>query len=83
MELLDHSQAVHHRHHRVHRQLVEEGYEVGHTTVRECLREKPRRETEVFILLVHRPGEEAQVDFFEGAVEEGGQLRKVQKFVIR
>jgi transposase len=68
---------------RVHRQLLEEGYEVGITTVRECLREKRRQEAEVFIPLVHRPGEEAQVDFFEVSVEEGGQLKKVQKFVMR
>jgi hypothetical protein len=32
---------------------------------------------------VHRPGEEAQVDFFEVSVEEGGQIRKAQKFVMR
>jgi len=32
---------------------------------------------------VHRPGEEAQVDFFEVTVEEGGQRRKAWKFVMR
>jgi transposase len=68
---------------RVHRQLVEEGYEVGITTVRDYLREKRRRSAEVFIPLVHRPGEEAQVDFFEATVEEDGEQRKVWKFVMR
>ncbi len=68
---------------RVHRQLVEEGYEVGVTTVRNYLREKRRRQAEVFIPLVHRPGEEAQVDFFEVTVEEGGGMRKAWKFVMR
>jgi transposase len=68
---------------RVHRQLVEEGYEVGITTVRDYLREKRRKEAEVFIPLVHRPGEEAQVDFFEVSVEEDGQMKKVWKFVMR
>lgn len=68
---------------RVHRQLVEEGYEVGTTTVREYLRERRRQKAEVFIPLVHRPGEEAQVDFFEVTVEEDGEQRKVWKFVIR
>jgi transposase len=68
---------------RVHRQLVEEGYEVGVTTVRNYLREKRRKEAEVFVPLVHRPGEEAQVDFFEVSVEEGARMRKVQKFVMR
>ncbi|MCA1837269.1 MAG: IS21 family transposase [Actinobacteria bacterium] len=68
---------------RIHRQLVEEGYEVGITTVRNYLREKRRQKAEVFIPLVHRPGEEAQVDFFEVTVEEDGELRKVCKFVMR
>jgi len=68
---------------RIHRQLVEEGYEVGLTTVRNYLREKRRRQAEVFVPLVHRPGDEAQVDFFEVTVEEGGEQRKVWKFVMR
>ncbi len=68
---------------RIHRQLVEEGYEVGITTVRDYLREKRRKEAEVFVPLVHRPGDEAQVDFFEVSVEEDGQIKKVWKFVMR
>ena len=68
---------------RVHRQLVEEGYEVGTTTVREYLRERRRQSAEVFIPLLHRPGEEAQVDFFEVTVEEDGEQKKVWKFVLR
>jgi transposase len=68
---------------RVHRQLVEEGYEVGLTTVRNYLREKRRKEAEVFVPLVHRPGDEAQVDFFEVTVEEENHRRKAWKFVMR
>ncbi len=68
---------------RIHRQLVEEGYEVGITTVRDYLRERRRKRQEVFVPLVHRPGEEAQVDFFEATVEERGELRKAWKFVMR
>lgn len=68
---------------RIHQQLVEEGYEVGITTVREYLREKRRRAAEVYIPLVHRPGDEAQVDFFQVTVEEDGVPRKVWKFVMR
>ena len=68
---------------RIHQQLVEEGYEVGITTVREYLREKRRQAAEVYIPLVHRPGDEAQVDFFEVTVEEDGMLLKVWKFVMR
>jgi len=68
---------------RIHRQLVEEGYQVGITTVRDYLRERRRQRAEVFVPLVHRPGEGAQVDFFEVTVEEGGELRKAWKFVMR
>ena len=68
---------------RIHKQLVEEGYEVGITTVRDYLRERRRKRAEVFVPLVHRPGEEAQVDFFDVTVEEGGQRRKAWKFVMR
>jgi len=68
---------------RIHRQLLEEGYEVGITTVRDYLREKQRKEAEVFVPLVHRRGDEAQVDFFEVRVEEDGQMKKVWKFVMR
>jgi transposase len=68
---------------RLHRQLIEEGYQVGVTTVRSYLREWRRRRAEVFIPLVHRPGDEAQVDFFEVTVEVAGQRRKAWQFVMR
>ena len=68
---------------RVHRQLVEEGYRVGITTVRDYLRENRRRQAEVFIPLIHRPGDEAQVDFFDVTVEQDGALKKAWKFVMR
>jgi len=68
---------------RIHRQLVEEGYQVGITTVRDYLCEKRRQEAEVFIPLVHRPGDGAQVDFFEVTVEEDGVRHKAWKFVLR
>ena len=68
---------------RLHRQVLEEGYEVGVTTVRSWLREWRRRRAEVYIPLIHRPGEEAQVDFFEVTVDEGGFRRKAWKFLVR
>ena len=68
---------------RVHRQLVEEGYAVSVTTVRSYLREKRRQASEVFIPLVHRAGDSAQVDFFEVTVIESGQMRKAWKLLIR
>ena len=68
---------------RLHRQLVEEGKRVGITTVREYLREKKRKQMEVYIPLVYHPGDCAQVDFFEVTVEEDGVKRKAWKFVMR
>ena len=68
---------------RLHRQLVEEGHSVGVTLVRSYLREQRRQRAEVYIPLVHRPGEEAQVDFFEVVVEVDGQRRKVWQFLMR
>lgn len=68
---------------RVHRELVGEGLKIGERTVREYLAEKRRQSAEVFIPLVHRPGEEAQVDFFEVQVDESGVRRKAWKFLVR
>jgi transposase len=68
---------------RLHRQLVEDHYQVGITTVRDYLQEKRRRSAEVYIPLVHRPGDEGQMDFFEVTVEESGELYHVWKLVLR
>lgn len=65
------------------RELRERGYEVGLTSVREVVRERRRRRLEAYVPLVHRPGDSAQVDFFEVTVEVGGQRRKAWKFVMR
>jgi transposase len=62
--------------------LLEEGYQTGITVVRDYLREKRRRTAEVFIPLVHHPGEEGQFDFFDVSVEEGGDFRRVWKLVL-
>ncbi len=68
---------------RLHRELIGEGLQVGETTVRAYLRERRRRSAEVFVPLVHRPGDEAQADFFEVTVEVGGERRKAWKFLMR
>ena len=68
---------------RLHRELVREGYQVGVTLIRDYLREVKRRKAEVFIPLVHRPGDEAQVDFFEVTVDEAGTRRKAWQFLMR
>ena len=68
---------------RIHQQLIEEGYQVGSTTVREYLAEKRRQRQEVFVPLVWRAGDGAQVDFFEVTVDVAGERRKGWKFVMR
>lgn len=68
---------------RLHAELIARGCKVGITTVREIFRERRRVESEVFIPLVHRPGDEAQVDFFEVTVDEAGVRRKAWMFLMR
>ena len=67
---------------RLHRALREDGYQVGLTMIHEYLRERRRQRAEVYVPLVHHPGE-AQVDFFEVVVEVGGERRKAWKFLLR
>jgi transposase len=67
---------------RLHRQLVFEGYRVGRTLVGDYWRERRRQRAEVYVPLIHRPGE-AQIDFFEVVVEVGGQRRKAWEFLMR
>jgi transposase len=67
---------------RILEMLRERGYEGGVTTVREVLAERARRSREVYIPLVHRPGEEAQVDFFELVVDLGDERHSVWLFVM-
>ena len=68
---------------RLQRALREEGYEVGLTLVLEYLREWRRTRAEVYVPLVHRPGESAQADFFEVSVELSGERRKAWLFLMR
>jgi len=53
------------------------------TTVRRYVRQVKRYGQEVFMPLAFEPGEEAQVDWHEGWVEENGVERKVQFFCMR
>ena len=68
---------------RLHDVLVREGVDVGETTVREVLREWKRQRAESFVPLTYRPGEVAQVDFFEVVVDIDGKRRKAWLFVMR
>lgn len=58
-----------------------EGYPGGYTVVKDAVRELKQRLREVFVPLIHRPGE-AQVDFGYAVVKMDGVLRKVAFFVM-
>src|SRR5208337_1428381 len=66
---------------RIYDRLRGMGYEGGYTQVKEAVRELLRVKQEVFMPLIHRPGE-AQVDFGYALVKVSGVLRKVVFFVF-
>lgn len=68
---------------RLHQMLRAEGLEVGATLIKELVHEWRRQRQEVFVPLTYRPGELAEVDFFEVVVEVGGERRKAFLFVMR
>ena len=67
---------------RIHRQLRTEGYTVSDRAVRQYVRQQKLQAAEVFIPLSYRPGELAEVDFFDVVVDEGGQQRHAWKFLM-
>ena len=66
---------------RIYERIGESGYQGGYTQVREAVRDIKRRKKEVFMPLVHNPGE-AQVDFGYVLAKIAGFLRKVAFFVM-
>jgi transposase len=64
-----------------HRLREEEIYTGGYTAVKEAVRELRHRTQEVFMPLVHRPGE-AQVDFGFALARVAGDLRKIAFLVM-
>ncbi len=68
---------------RVHRELLEQGYVVGATTVKVYMAERRRKAAEVYVPLVYRLGELAEVDFFEVTVDVKGERKKAWKFLMR
>ena len=68
---------------RLHRMLVDEGQSISERVVREMVAEWKRRRLEVFVPLVYKPGDLAEVDFFEVLVDVGGTRRKAWMFVMR
>jgi transposase len=66
---------------RIFERLQEDDYAGGYTQVKVAVREIRQRSREVFVPLVHRPGE-AQVDFGFALVNVAGRLRKFPFFVM-
>jgi transposase len=68
---------------RLHALLGEEGHAVGITLVKTAVAEWRRQRREVFIPLTYRPGDLAEVDFFEVLVDVAGVRRKAWLFLLR
>src|SRR5687768_8761936 len=68
---------------RLHELLVGEGHRVGVTVVKEAVAEWKRQRREVFVPLTYRPGDLAEVDFFEVLVDLDGTRRKAWLFLLR
>lgn len=66
---------------RIYERLRQEGYAGGYTIVKDAVREIARTSGEVFMPLVHRPGE-GQVDYFDALAKIAGHLRKVKIFLM-
>ncbi len=66
---------------RIYHRIKEMGYEGKYTQVKEAVREIKRLRQEVYMPLIHRPGE-AQVDFGYALAKVCGELRKVGFFVM-
>ena len=84
-QILEQDQHIHrkqrHTAKRIWERLQEEGFPGGYTIVKDAVRELRRTGKEVFLPLVHPPGE-AQVDFGHALVKMGGVLRKICFFVM-
>ena len=68
---------------RLHELLVAEGKQVGVTVVKEAVAEWKRQRREVFVPLTYRPGDLAEVDFFEVLIDVDGTRRKAWLFLMR
>ena len=68
---------------RLHGLVVAEGHHVEVTMIRAAAAEWKRRRREVFVPLTYRPGDLAEVDFFEVLVDVDGTRRKAWRFLMR
>jgi len=68
---------------RLHAMLLAEGKRVGVTVIKDAVAEWKRQRREVFVPLTYRPGDLAEVDFFEVWVDVDGTRRKAWLFLMR
>jgi transposase len=68
---------------RLHEMLLAEGHRVGVTVVKDAVAEWRRQRREVFVPLTYRPGDLAEVDFFEVLVDIEGTRGKAWLFLMR
>ena len=68
---------------RLHALLIGEGHQVGTSLVKAAVAEWRRQRREVFVPLTYRPGDLAEVDFFEVLVDVDGTRRKAWLFLMR
>jgi transposase len=68
---------------RLHELLRAEGHGVGVTVIKDAVAEWKRQRREVFVPLTYRPGDLAEVDFFEVWVDVDGTRRKAWLFLMR
>ena len=68
---------------RLHELLIGEGHRVGASLVKAAVAEWKRQRREVFVPLTYRPGDLAEVDFFEVLVDVDGTRRKAWLFLMR
>jgi transposase len=68
---------------RLHALLIAEGHAVGVTVVKDAVAEWKRQRREVFVPLTYRPGDLAEVDFFEVLIDVDGTRHKAWLFLMR
>ena len=67
---------------RLHDLSLAEGFRVGVTLVKDAVAEWKRQRREVFVPLTYRPGDLAEVDFFEVLADVDGTRQKAWLFPV-
>ena len=66
----------------MHEALLEQGFDIGYTTVRNYVREKEQIRKEAFIRAIYEPGVVCEFDWGEVKLEIGGRLKTYQLAVF-